>query len=346
MAINQMSITSKRYPDKKMTLVVSSMGCAIMKWIIEDKGMKRDIVLGFEDEDTYKTQDKYIGVMVGQVANRIKQGKFKIDDEQYQLQCNNGPNALHGSHVAYHEQEWSIIKIAPSELVYVLYSEDLSAGFPGNVMVQVSYKFIETAKRQLALVISEEAYSDKKTIINLTQHTYFNLKGHETNTLEGHELLIRANRFQPIDQDGLPTGEVRLVNRTPFDFRRKKNIMDWLRKNKDDEQIMTARGIDHNFCFKDNTTNPLETIAILSADDISMECKTTKSGMQVYTANYLDETPGKKDDNGQVVLYKNQSAICLEMQAWPDAPNHESYPSICYGENEWYKQQTVYALTF
>lgn len=312
-------------------------GATLDKIIIEDKnGTFIDILSGHDTLDGHINRSDYQGVVVGQYANRIKNGTFTIDGDEYNVTCNEkGVTCLHGGG-EYSSAHWCGKGLNDNSVEFTYTSPDGKEGFPGNVDVCVIY----TLDDEDNLSIEYTAVSDKKTVINLTNHAYFNLNGYKNGDILKHTLQINADRFTAIDEMSIPTGELPSVEGTPFDFRTAKEIGKDIDENF--PQLINGMGYDHNFCIADYD-GTLREIAVAKGDKsgITMVVKTTEPGVQLYTGNFLD---GSIIGKGNLPLEK-RSAFCLETQVYPDSPNHPEWPNCIYDSGEEYKSTTVFSFS-
>ena len=312
-------------------------GATLDKIIIEDKnGTFIDILSGHDTLDGHINRSDYQGVVVGQYANRIKNGTFTIDGNEYNVTCNEkGVTCLHGGG-EYSSAHWCGKELDDNSVEFTYTSPDGKEGFPGNVDISVIY----TLDDEDNLSIEYTAVSDKKTVINLTNHAYFNLNGYENGDILKHTLQINADRFTAIDEMSIPTGELPEVSGTPFDFRTAKEIGRDIEENF--PQLINGMGYDHNFCIADYD-GTLKEIAIATGDKsgITMTVKTTEPGVQLYTGNFLD---GSVIGKGGLPLTK-RSAFCLETQVYPDSPNHPEWPNCIYDAGKEYKSITIFSFS-
>lgn len=312
-------------------------GATLDKFFIEDKnGNFIDILVGHDTLDGHINRSDYQGVVVGQYANRIKNGEFFIDEIKYSVTKNEkGVTCLHGGG-EYSSAHWNGEALSESSVVFSYTSPDGQDGFPGNVTVKVTYTLDDCD----CLAIDYYAISDKKTVINLTNHAYFNLNGYDSGDVLNHSLQINADRFTAIDESSIPTGELPEVEGTPFDFRTEKTIGRDIEE--DFVQLKNGMGYDHNFCIADYD-GTLKTIAVAKGDKsgITMQVKSTEPGVQLYTGNFLD---GSIIGKGNLPITK-RSAFCLETQVYPDSPNHPEWPNCVYDANEEYKSTTVFCFS-
>ncbi len=312
-------------------------GATLEKLFVKDKnGELIDVLSGHDTLEGHVNRGDYQGVIVGQYANRIKGGRFTIDGVEYQVTCNEkGVTCLHGGG-EYSSAIWCGNESGGNAVEFTYFSPDGQNGFPGNVQVKVVYTLTDNDE----LFIEYSAVSDKKTVINLTNHAYFNLNGYNSGDVLNHTLQINADRFTAIDEMSIPTGQLIPVEGTPFDFSESKEIGRNI--DADYEQLKNGMGYDHNFCIKD-FDGTLKTIAVAQGDKsgILMQVKTDLPGVQLYTGNFLDGTLIGK---GGLPLNK-RSAFCLETQVFPDSPNHPEWPNCIYDKGEQYKTSTVFAFS-
>jgi aldose 1-epimerase len=301
-------------------------------------GTLADIVLGFDDLKGYLGNSPYLGVVAGRYANRIAKGRFTLDGTTYQLATNNGPNHLHGGVKGFDKVIWSARPIdradGPAiELTYV--SPDGEEGYPGTLTTQVVYTLTDANE----LRIDYAATADKTTVVNLTNHSYFNLAG--KGDVLHHELMIAADRYTPIDAGLIPTGVLQPVQGTPFDFRSPTTI--GARIAQADEQLVRAnRGYDHNFVLN-NQSGALAVAARVTEPSSGrvLEVRTTEPGLQLYTGNFLDGTVAGKGG----VKYARHAGFCLETQHYPDSPNHPAFPTTTLRPDQRYATTTVFAFS-
>lgn len=302
---------------------IITYGGAITSLSAPDRnGAYKDIVLGFGSLEDYTSNPRYFGALIGRHANRIAQGRFTLDGVEYQLPRNNGANHLHGGFRGFDKRIWTA-KEDDDILRLSYFSKDGEEGYPGNVEAFVDYRCLDNELR-----IEYRATTDRDTIVNLTNHSYFNLKGE--GTILKHELTLNADHFTPVSDDLIPTGEIAPVAGTPMDFRSGRAI---------GSEISVIRGYDHNFVLND-WDGSLRSAARLY-EPVSgrvLEILTTQPGMQFYSGNFLDGSFIGK--NG--VAYVKYAGLCLEPQHFPDAPNHSNFPSTVLRAGEEYRQTTVF----
>lgn len=313
--------------NEQLEVVVSNYGCTIIKVIMADKnGHKDDVVLGYDDFTQYQTLDAYLGALVGRVANRIKAGQFSLNGQDYHLAVNNGPNHLHGGIKGFSYQVFNYTIEDEHTLKLHYLSKDGEEGYPGDLDLTVIYTLKDDT-----LTAHYQATSSADTLINITNHSYFNLSGHKENIYQ-HTLQIHASQFACVDSDGLTTGELKDVEGTPFDFRQPALIGE--RVEQDDEQLKIGKGFDHPFLF-DTQSNQV----ILTHEPTGRQLivSTTLPQAQIYTANYLDGRLGKYGE-----CYYARDAVCIETQNMPDAIHLEEHPTTLLKKGETYDEITSY----
>jgi len=320
-----------------VSVSITNLGGRVVSLNVPDKnGKLTDVVLGYDSVGTYlKKGEPFFGAIIGRYGNRIGKGKFILEGKEYQLQLNDGPNTLHGGTDGFYNKVWDAKKDGQKlELTYV--SADGEAGYPGKLDVKVVY----TLTDENALQIDYTATTDKTTIVNLTNHAYFNLNGEGNNTILDHELMIAADAITPVDSTLIPTGELLPVKGTAFDFTTTKLIGKDIELK--EEQLKFGKGYDHNFALKTNDgTTPVATLKS-TATGIKMEIYTTEPGLQFYSGNFL--TGESKDGKGGK-SYGYRSALCLETQHFPDAPNHANFTSTTLKPGQTYKTSTTYKFS-
>jgi aldose 1-epimerase len=304
------------------------------------KGQFADVVLGHDTLEGYIPNPPYIGAIIGRYGNRIANGTFVLDGKTYTLPKNDGPNTLHGgTDKTFNKVVWEGEALKGKTGVALTYlSHDGDDGFPGNLKVKVTYTLTE----ENALVIDYEATTDKSTPINLTQHSYFNLAGEGNGDILNQEMMINADRFTPVDKNLIPSGELRPVKGTPFDFTASTKI--GARIDDAYEQIVLGHGYDHNFVLNRKPGDKGLVLAARAYDPSSgrvLEVSTTQPGVQFYTGNFLDGTVTGKQGH----VYKRRYAFCLETQHFPDSPNHPDFPTTILKPGETFKSQTVFKFS-
>jgi len=301
-------------------------------------GAMADIVLGHDTAEEYVQATPYFGTIAGRFANRIKDGKFTLDGECYQLALNNGTNSLHGGERGFDKVVWGAEIIEGSNTIKMAYlSTDGEENYPGNLSLVMAYTLTEANE----LVINYTAETDKATPVNVTNHSYFNLAGHDAGYHGAQLMMINADHFTPTDETAIPTGELKAVKGTAFDFTSPVPIGDSI--NDEDDQLKFAGGFDHNFCLNKAAENELS-LAARAKDPASgrvMEVFTTEPGIQFYAGNFLDET--LKGKNG--CMYKYRSGFCLETQHYPDSPNQPQFPDTILRPGGKFESQTIYTFS-
>jgi aldose 1-epimerase len=321
------------------TVAITNFGGFIVSIVAPDRtGARADVTLGYKDFAGYVGDGSYFGCLVGRYANRIAKAGFTLDDKRYTLAANDGPNTLHSGPDGFCRRLWTPDVVAGKDgealqLTYV--SPAGEGGFPGTLTTKVVYALREDG----GLVIDYSATTDAPTVVNLTNHAYFNLAGEGEGTILDHELQLESDAFTPTDERLIPTGELRPVAGTPFDFR--KPVAIGARIDAADEQIKVGHGYDHNFVVR-GTPGTLR-LAARVVDKKSgrvLETFTTEPGIQFYTGNFMDgKTTGKSGKP-----YVRRGAFCLETQHYPDSPNQPAFPSVVLRPGRIYRQTTVYKL--
>jgi len=301
-------------------------------------GKFADIVLGHDTSEGYMPNPPYLGAIVGRYANRIANGTFTLDGKTYTLLKNDGPNTLHGGTTrTFDKVIWDTQPLNDKNSVLFEYvSKDGEEGFPGNMRVKVTYTLTDSNE----LVIDYEATTDKASPINVSQHSYFNLKGEGNGDILDHELMLNADKFTPVDKNLIPTGELRPVKGTPFDFTKPMKI--GARIDDNYEQLVLGHGYDHNFII--NRKGEGMTLAARVYEPSTgrvLEVSTTQPGVQFYSGNFLDGSVTGKDGH----VYKRRFGFCLETQHYPDSPNHPDFPNTILKPGETFHQKTIFKFS-
>ena len=321
-------------------LRVLSYGGIVQALEVPDRhGRRANVSLGFADLDSYVADSPYFGALIGRYGNRIARGRFTLDGTEYQVPVNDGPNSLHGGDQGFDKRVWDVAPLRRDGAVGLRLhrvSPDGEMGYPGTLRVQVDYLLTEDG----AFRIDYEATTDAPTVVNLTNHTYFNLAGEGAGGVEDHVLEVAASRYTPVDDTLIPTGELAPVAGTPFDFRRPKPIGRDLRANH--PQVLRAQGYDHNLVLdKGVTARPEPVITVYEpTSGRTMRVATTEPGVQFYSGNFLTGTFA--GTSGRV--YRQADGFCLETQHFPDSPNQPDFPSTVLRPGETYRSSTVYAF--
>ncbi len=310
---------------------------AKINWIeVPDKnGRKDNITFGYDTFEATESGDMSFGSVVGRYANRIAGGKFTLDGVEYNLPRNNGPNTLHGGPGGWHSVVWET-EVGNGEypsVKFTYHSPDMEMGFPGNVDAEVTYTWTDNNE----IVMDYKAVTDKKTVINMTNHAYFNLHGAGNGDILDHELILRASAFTPVDSVMIPTGEIRPVAGTPFDFTSPHTIGERIGENYD--QLILGKGYDHNYVL-DNKEDPDVTVYEPVSGRV-LEVITDQPGMQLYTGNFL--TGNQIGHGGKPYNYR--TGFCLESGHYPDSPNHPEFPSTVLNPGDVYKTKTIYRFS-
>lgn len=302
------------------SISVMDIGATWLSCKIQMQDELREVLLGVDSMQKHLTQGVYLGATVGRYANRIKQGKFEINGQPFQISINQAGNALHGGLEGFDKRRWQVVQKAQNKITFSLISKDGDQGFPGNLSVMVSYHFND----QNEVAIEYSGITDKTCPVSLTNHAYFNLLGAEKgeNCLT-HLLQINADSYLPSDDKGIPLGALQSVQASSFDFRREKSIkQDFL----SDAQQQTQSGYDHSFLLNDDYQDGKNVALTLTAPDHSLKLyvSTSKPAVHVYTGNFLEGTTGR-----ELKKYDNNAGIALETQYLPDSPNNAQWPQPC-----------------
>jgi aldose 1-epimerase len=316
---------------------IADYGAHLVGVLVPDKtGKLTDVAIGFDDIDGYKKSlSSYYGATIGRYGNRIAKGNFTLDGKKYDLFINNKPNTLHGGKVGFNDVLWDAKQINDHTISLTYLSKDMEEGYPGNLNCKVTYELTDDN----AIKISYEATTDKNTIVNLTNHSYFNLNGVGNGTILNHVVQLMAGNFTPVDTTLIPTGKIVPVAGTPFDFNNPTSIGS--RIDVKDEQLKNGKGYDHNFVLdKHDISTPIATVTG-DLSGIKMEIFTTEPGLQFYSGNFMNGSNimwgGKKDEH--------RTGFAMETQHFPDSPNQPQFPSTELKPGETYKTQTIYKFS-
>jgi len=319
---------------------IINYGAIVVSLKVPDRtGTLRDVVLGYDDLAGYVADKSFIGTVVGRYGNRIAAGKFTIDGKTYQLDLNDGPNHLHGGAQGIYKKLWQATAVkgkdGPSvKLTYV--SPDGEGGYPGKVTLTLTY----TLLKDNALRLEYRGTTDKPTILNPTDHSYFNLSGDPKQTILDEELTIDADKTTPVGPGLIPTGTLADVAGTPFDFRKPTKI--GARIDAKDDQLVLGKGYDHNWVLRGPAHRVRQVAELFDPrSGIAMQILTDQPGLQFYSGNFLD---GKIHGKGGIA-YQHRTALCLETQVFPDSPNHPNFPSAVLRPGQQYRQTTVYRFS-
>ncbi len=318
-------------------LSVINFGCIITNFLFEGKdGKVRDVVLGFEDIKDYFNDDKCFGAVVGPVANRTADACFEIDNVEYKLEVNdNDRNNLHTARLGSLQKRVWDAKVGENSVTFTIEKADMDLGLPGNLKAKVVYTLTEEDE----IKIDYDVTTDKKTIINMTNHTYFNLNGHDSGNILDESVVFNADSFLPVDDESIPSGEIRKVAGTPMDFTVAKKIGDQLDMNYD--QLAFTYGFDHNYCINDwNGELNIAATVIDEKSGIVMETITDLPGVQFYIGNYVG---GDKGKNGAV--YAQRQGLCLESQYFPNSAKEPKFARPLFDANKPFKSTTIYRFS-
>ncbi|MBT5185310.1 MAG: galactose mutarotase [Kordiimonadaceae bacterium] len=301
------------------------------------EGNFADITLGFDNPEQYLTDSPYMGAIIGRYGNRIANGKFSLDGQDYTLAINNDVNALHGGIIGFDKQIWKAVPSSSdtsSSLSLTLISKDGDEGYPGTLTTNVTYTFDDENR----LTLDYTATTDQATVLNLTQHAYFNLNGHNAGSILDHEMMLNADHYTPINVALIPTGEIAPVSGTPMDFTSPKAIGRDIAM--DHQQLEFGLGYDHNWVLNKSAEGEMTLAASVYSVQTGRTLKayTTEPGVQFYTGNFLDGSFTGKDNT----TYPQRSGFCLETQHFPDSPNQPNFPSTILRPGEQYKTQTIF----
>ena len=315
---------------------ITNYGGRLVSVMVPDKnGKMTDVVLGYDNIGQYVQSDGNYGALIGRYGNRINQGKFTLDDIEYTLPQNNGAHCLHGGPQGYHARMWDAKQLNDQALELTYLSKDGEAGFPGNLDIKVTY----TLTDDNAVGIKYEATTDKKTVVNLTNHSYFNLSGVPGSDVLDQLVMINADNYTPVDSTLIPVG-ISPVDGTPLDLRTPVAIGKQI--NDPFQQLQFVRGYDLNWVLNTNgDKNVLAAKAYSPTSGIALEVYTNEPGIQFYTGNFMDG----KDTGKHGVLYPHRGALCLETQHYPDSPNHPDFPSVVLNPGEKYLSECIYKFT-
>lgn len=307
-------------------------------WVPDENKKMTDVVVGFGSvEDYIKSSEPYFGATIGRVGNRIAKGKFTLENEEYSIPINNGLNSLHGGNKGFQDVVWDVVQKNENTIELFYTSPNMEEGFPGNLNVKVTY----SATSSRSLLMKYEATTDKQTIVNLTNHAFFNLNGEGSGTILNHAVKFYADKFTPVDEGLIPTGELKSVHNTPFDFTSERTIGEKIEI--ENEQLKNGGGYDHNFVLNMTKIDGMNRVARIVGDTsgIIMEVTSEEPGVQFYSGNFM------KGENTFKTGAKDEyrTAFALETQHFPDAPNQPNFPSIILNPNETYSTISEYRFS-
>ena len=325
--------------DSIRAAITNYGGRLVSLWVPGKDGKMADVVLGFDSLQRYiQSTEPYFGASIGRYGNRIAKGKFSIDGKEYNLPINNPPNTLHGGKVGFESRVFDAEQVSDSSLVLTYLSPDGEQGFPGNLKVKIVY----TLTNDRGLQLDYEATTDAKTVVNLTNHAFWNLNGEGSGTILNHTLWINADKYTPVDAGLIPTGELAPVEGTPFDFTTPEKIGTRIDTNAN-EQLKNGRGYDHNFVLNESNGDAMHHAAWIMGDQsgIRMDIYTREPGLQFYSGNFMQSKNtmkrGIKDDF--------RTSFALETQHFPDAPNQPAFPSTLLAPGQVYQTRSVYRFS-
>ena len=324
---NNMQAAFTNYGGRLVSLLIPSKNNGLV-----------DVVVGFDSVMQFKNStEPYFGATIGRYGNRIAKGTFSLDGKVYTSSINNPPNTLHGGKKGYQDVVWDAKQIGDNAIELTYLSKDMEEGYPGNLSVKVTYTLTDDNE----LKMDYEATTDKKTIVNLTNHAFFNLNGQGSGTINGHMLMINADNYTPVDSTLIPSGKIEPVKNTPFDFTKATSIGERVEAN--NEQLKNGKGYDHNYVLNKNTGTGLNHAATITGDktNITMDIYTQEPGLQFYSGNFMQSKNtikgGHKDDF--------RTAFALETQHFPDSPNQPSFPTTVLEPGQVYKTSSVYKFS-
>jgi aldose 1-epimerase len=337
--INNKKVSLFVLKSNSMEVLFTNYGARIVGLNVQDKNrVKTDVVVGFNNIQSYiSTKERYFGATIGRYGNRIKEGKFSLDNKDYQISINNGVNALHGGKEGFQNVIWDANQKNKNEIEFSYISKDMEEGFPGELKVKVRFSI----KNDNELLIEYSATTNKKTVINLTNHAFFNLNGEGSGTILDHNLYINANAFTPVDSTLIPTGKIEGIKNSPFDFSTLKQIGKDIAE--DNEQLKFGKGYDHNFVLNKSEKSALNYAAkvVGNKSGIVMEIYTTEPGLQFYSGNFMKSKNTFK--NGALDGFR--TAFCLETQHFPDSPNNLNFPSTVLNLGQKYESTSKYIFS-
>jgi len=322
--------------------MVISYGATLVSLKVPDRsGKVADVILGYDNLEAYEQGKSFFGGTIGRYGNRIAKGEFSLDGKVFHLPLNDGPNSLHGGTIGFNKRVWTAVDRSRADAQAIEFSytsPDGEEGYPGTLKVKVTYTLPAETNE---LRIDYSATTDKDTVLNLTNHSYFNLSGDMSKDILNHQLLLRARQFTPVDSTLIPTGELRAVRGTPFDFTKLTAI--GARINQDNGQLKFGKGYDHNWVLERTEKGGLQLAAEVYEPTSGrvLEVFTTQPGIQFYTGNFLDGTAKGKGG----IFYGHRTGFCLETQHFPDSPNHANFPSTELKPGQTYRSTTVFRFS-
>lgn len=318
--------------DAGMSAEFTDYGASLVRLFVPDQeGQLRDVVLGYEDAAGYEKGTESIGASVGRNANRIAGASFELNGVTYKLTANENGNNLHSGNDVYNKRFWKVVETEDDHITFLLHSPDGDQGYPGTLDMKITCELTEENE----LRFTYDAVPDQDTIINMTNHSYFNLNGHDSGDILSHKITLDADAFTMADEQSIPTGEIVDVTDTPMDFRKGRVIGDEI--DAPYEALRFGKGYDHNWVLKNEGKFVKTAEAVGNLSGIVMEVYTDLPGMQIYTGNFLNQEPGKGG-----AVYPHRAAVCFETQYFPDAIHHDHFPGPVCKAGENYHTVTAY----
>lgn len=337
-AFGQKIFTYTLENDNGMQLTCSNLGCIVTEINVPDKnGVFENVVLGFNQAEDYIKYKTYFGALIGRVAGRIEQGEFELNGKVYHLPKNEGNNHLHGGYKGLHERVWEADEVETDSAIGIRFSyvsKDGEEGYPGSVHLQVTY--LLNNKNQW--IFTCKGYTDQKTLLNITNHSYFNLSGNAKNDILNHELALKSNRFLELDNQLIPTGKILNVDETVFDFRNGRPIRDG-NLSQNEQNVLVGNGYDHPFLLEDHFNKEIVLKDKESGRKLIVE--TNQPAVVVYTGNQIEG----EYKTAEGVRPKKYLGVCLETQGLPDAIHHPHFPSVVISPEDCYEAKTIYTFT-
>ena len=319
------------------SLTVCNYGAIVQSLkLLDNRSQLIDVLLGYDYLNGYRSDEYFIGGVIGRCANRIEGGIVTIGDDKFSLSVKDEGYHQHGGKSGFNKKVWDVVDVSEQNIRLYYKSIDGEEGFPGNLGVIVSYTFDDDN----TWTVEYEATTDKTTLINLTQHAYFNLEGHDAGSVLDHQLRINAEKYLPVNRLHVPSGKLATIRATPFDF--SERIPIGLRINEKNEQLLLGGGYDHSWVLEEVHTNAIKHAATVNAlkTGIELNVYTTEPALHMYSGNYLNGVTGKNN-----AVYQKRSGLCLETQHFPDAPNHPAFPSIVLKPGEVFQSKTIFQFS-
>ncbi|NQZ77066.1 MAG: galactose mutarotase [Ekhidna sp.] len=333
---NNISLYTLRNSNGLIAQITNYGARLVSLWVPDRADNMSDVVLGYGSIAEYEKEKNYYGATCGRYANRIAKGRFTLDGVEYKLAVNNGENHLHGGEVGFESVVWKVEEVSSTKIVLSYLSKHMEEGYPGNLTTRLTYELTEENE----LSIDYFAATDRATVLNLTHHSFFNLKGEGEGDILDHLLQINAAAFTPLSEGSIPTGEIFPLEGTPLDFQQLRKLGE--RIDAADEQLKIGNGYDHNYVLNGEPGSLREVAELYEPDSgRSMKVLTAEPGMQLYTGNYLDGSEIGKSGKP----YLRRGGICLETQHFPNSPNVATFPSVVLRPEEKYESKTIYKFS-